>query len=537
MQASAIFYTMQPWIVYEKWSSRDFEEKFVAFQNGRVKEDPTTNWLDKELDFFDNWCIPLAMELKDCDAFVVNSDEYLNFALKNRQQLASKGKALVATLNEKLNARRKSVKVNIPTEQSSQPNLVMPSQPNEEENKAAIQNERLVKWNVEMLKQLLKQILAKRKALALPTVKGILLQDFNGDIYDEVTEAIEMPEFDASVSADKLDIGLIDLDEAVVNQLQAYVEEIASKFSKNSFGVDHESQVCMSIRKMLTRITTVLASDQTELAAADLDDRTFGVSSDPLSQFAVVFAGLIHHVDDPGIPNSQLVAEEHPLAERYKNRCIFEQHSVSVAWELLMQPKYEDLRAAIFSDEAEAKRFRQILVNCILSTNFTDEHLVKLRKERWELAFLRNRKQDSTETRNRRATILLELLMQAADVFHATSSWQLYQRWNERQFMQVYKAFKSGRLMQNPCVFWYKSELLFFDEHVVPIVRQMSECGVFEQSTADQYLGFTLSNRQQWAAKGGDHVASMMARYHGVEIAKSRARKAYRRMSLSATMA
>jgi len=80
MQVSTVFYTMQPWIVYEKWCSRDFEEKYIAFSNGRVQEDPALTWLDKELEFFDNWCIPLAMQLKDCDAFVVSTDEQLSCA-------------------------------------------------------------------------------------------------------------------------------------------------------------------------------------------------------------------------------------------------------------------------------------------------------------------------------------------------------------------------------------------------------------------------------------------------------------------------
>jgi hypothetical protein len=533
MQASTIFYTMQPWIVYEKWCSRDFEEKYVAFKKGRVQNDPSITWLENELEFFDNWCIPLAMQLKDCDAFVVNTDEHLKFALKNRQQLAVKGKTLIPDLVERLNAG-KWTNTGVPVELSEPTTALTP--PTQEDTMAAKHNERLVKWNVEILKQLLKQVVAKRQALGLPTVRGVTVPVSDKDIYDEVVESIELPAFDRSVSPDKLDAGSIDLGSAVEDQLQKYVLEIAAKFAKDDFhNVDHESQVCMSIKKMLTRITTILGSDQVEHASAELDARTFGVSSDPLSQFAVVFAGLIHHVDHPGVPNSQLILDEHPLAKRYKNRCILEQHSIAVAWELLMQQQFEDLRAAIFSDETEALRFRQILVNCIMGTNFMDEDLLNLRKKRWARAFLQSRNENSADDRNRRATILLELLMQASDVFHATSTWPLYQKWSERQFLQVYKAFKTRRLMQNPSIFWYKSEMLFFDEHVVPIAQRISACGVFEQSTGDQYLSFSLSNRQQWAAKGGDHIASMMARYHGIEIEKSRTRRTYRRMSLSTT--
>mmetsp|Transcript_21799 Transcript_21799/g.40708 ORF Transcript_21799/g.40708 Transcript_21799/m.40708 type:complete len:127 (-) Transcript_21799:71-451(-) len=126
--------------------------------------------------------------------------------------------------------------------------------------------------------------------------------------------------------------------------------------------------------------------------------------------------------------------------------------------------------------------------------------------------------------------------MQSSDIFFATQNWHLYQKWNERHFAEVYKGYQIGRLMQDPCIFWYKSELLFFDEHVITTAKQMNDCGVFEAS-GDEQLSFALSNRQQWAAKGGNLVASMVARYHGQEIEKVRAKRVYRRMSLSAKQA
>lgn len=82
----------------------------------------------------------------------------------------------------------------------------------------------------------------------------------------------------------------------------------------------------------------------------------------------------------------------------------------------------------------------------------------------------------------------------------------------------------------------YKSELLFFDEYCIVVAKQMLECGVFGHS-GDEQLSFALTNRQQWAAKGGNLVASMVARYHGKEIEKVRAKRVHRRMSLSAKQA
>jgi hypothetical protein len=537
MQASTVFHTMQPWIVYEKWCSKDFEEQHLAFKNGRTKEDPSLTWYQDELDLFDNYAIPLAMQLKDCDAFVVSSDEYLSFALKNRQYLATKGKTLVPAILDKINAGNTSTN-GIPSEPTlSAANATETVTPHDEEVAKEDKNmQRLATWNAEILKQLLKQIVARRQALGLFKVKDVPLdhtQDKN--IVDEVAELIEFPPFDPSVSSDKLNSEFVDLGSAVEEQILKYVQDILGKFKKNEFhGVDHGSQVCMNTKKMLSRISTIiLTSENIEHAASDLDNRTFGISSDPLAQFSVVFASLISGLEHEGVPNSQLVREGHPLASKYSNRCISEQHSIATAWEHLMQPKFEDLRGCIFSDATELKRFRQIIVNCVLSMDSSDEEMILLRKTRWDKAFVRGRHDNSIENRNRRATIVLEVLTQASDVFHATQNWHLYQKWNERHFTQAYTAFKKGRLMQDPSIFWYKSELLFFDEHVVQVCRCLAEIGVFG-STGDEFLSCALGNRQQWAAKGGDQVASMMARYHGKEIEKVRTKRAYRRMSLSA---
>ena len=48
--------------------------------------------------FFDFYIIPLALKLKDCDVFGVSGDEYLNYALKNREEWDLKGKEIVAEM-------------------------------------------------------------------------------------------------------------------------------------------------------------------------------------------------------------------------------------------------------------------------------------------------------------------------------------------------------------------------------------------------------------------------------------------------------
>lgn len=53
-----------------------------------------------------------------------------------------------------------------------------------------------------------------------------------------------------------------------------------------------------------------------------------GITSDPLTQLAVVFSALIHDVDHTGVPNAQLVKEGAEIASIYKNKSVAEQNSI-----------------------------------------------------------------------------------------------------------------------------------------------------------------------------------------------------------------
>ena len=69
--------------------------------------------------------------------------------------------------------------------------------------------------------------------------------------------------------------------------------------------------------------------------ASQLHDHTYGITSDPLTQFACVFSALIHDVDHPGVPNTQLIKENAKVAGFYRNKSVAEQNSVDLAWDLL----------------------------------------------------------------------------------------------------------------------------------------------------------------------------------------------------------
>jgi hypothetical protein len=232
---------------------------------------------------------------------------------------------------------------------------------------------------------------------------------------------------------------------------------------------------------------------------------------------------LIHDVDHSGAPNAQLVKEDAPVARLYKGKSIAEQNSFDIAWDLLMEPSYKDVRRLIYATEGEFKRFRQLVVNSVMATDIVDKDLKKLRNDRWDVVFSQkcNQESDCTRVKDLKATIVIEHLIQASDVAHTMQHWHVYRRWNERFFMECYQAYLDGRSETNPAKTWYNGEIGFFDFYIIPLAKKLKECGVFGVSS-DEYLSYALQNRNEWEQRGEDLVAEMVKGARRRDLAKQR---------------
>jgi hypothetical protein len=416
--------------------------------------------------------------------------------------------------------------------------------------------ERLVNWNVVVLGRMIAQVVAhrncriKRKSplsigqrpAGRTSVNVNWTMPKNAMVIHEIKEIIELPEFDATQrQQDPLEVNL---EEHIQSQLHDYVAAVALTYRENPFhNFEHASHVCMSVAKLLNRI---VAPDQvydkdtgdTRILASNLHDHTYGITSDPLTQFACVFAALIHDAGHEGVPNAQLVKEGTAVAQRYQGKSVAEQNSVNIAWEILLQDKYSDLRRTICDTQEEELRFRQLVVNGVMATDIMDGDLKKLRDERWKKAFS-ERPTNNTVTIvdpylddvpgqhhddrdyeaervsvNRKATIVIEHLIQASDVAHTMQHWHIYRKWNERLFAELHQAFVHGRAERDPAEFWYQGEIGFFDYYIIPLAKKLSECGVFGVSS-DEYLNYAIQNRNEWEKKGLSVVEEMLEKLSG----------------------
>jgi class 3 adenylate cyclase len=372
---------------------------------------------------------------------------------------------------------------------------------------------RLIKWNVEVLSNLLKLVHARRGGTntAPLEVESDVARLSQQTVFEELKDIIHLPTLSGQPANNPDDV---ELDPVVLDQLENYVSTVASMYRDNPFhNFEHASHVVMSVVKLLSRIVAPDIGEETgKDMISTLHDHTYGITSDALTQFACVFAALIHDADHTGVPNSQLIKENSALAKLYKDKSVAEQNSVDLCWDLLMDSNFEYLRAAIFSTDDERKRFRQLVVNSVMATDIMDKDLKTLRNNRWEEAFsdgVCDHKESKENAVDRKATIVIEHLIQASDVSHTMQHWHIYRKWNARLFEEMYRAYVEGRSDTDPSKFWYKGEIGFFDFYVIPMAKKLKDCGVFGVSS-DEYLNYAMKNREEWEGRGFEVVAGLL---------------------------
>jgi 3'5'-cyclic nucleotide phosphodiesterase len=83
---------------------------------------------------------------------------------------------------------------------------------------------------------------------------------------------------------------------------------------------------------------------------------------------------------------------------------------------------------------AVATMNHKLLVNVVLATDIVDQELKQLRNNRWDKAFKCGDSGKPTalisrEEVNRKATIVLEHIIQASDISHTMQHWHVYRKW------------------------------------------------------------------------------------------------------------
>jgi hypothetical protein len=79
----------------------------------------------------------------------------------------------------------------------------------------------------------------------------------------------------------------------------------------------------------------------------------------------------------------------------YNSKSVAEQNSVDIAWAILMDPEYDELRAT--STLTSNEHFRQLVVNSVMATDIMDKEANSF-AAKWDKAFKDADEDDSVDT-------------------------------------------------------------------------------------------------------------------------------------------
>lgn len=109
-----------------------------------------------------------------------------------------------------------------------------------------------------------------------------------------------------------------------------------------------------------------------------------------------------------------------------------------------------------------------------------------------------------------RASSVLEQLIQAADVAHSMQCWPIFLKWNAKLYDELWAAKLAGRGADVSEV-WFKGQIGFFDNYIMPLAKRLGQCGVFGE-LGTLFLENATENRTRWLDEGEERCKEMHER-------------------------
>jgi hypothetical protein len=100
-----------------------------------------------------------------------------------------------------------------------------------------------------------------------------------------------------------------------------------------------------------------------------------------------------------------------------------------------------------------------------------------------------------------KVSVVLELILTAADVAHNLQGWSQMVKWSGRLYMELQRAFLSGR-GGDPQTRWYENQIGFLEMYLLPLAKHLDDTGVFGDSMGKIFAEAVVANRDKWLRQG-----------------------------------
>lgn len=107
----------------------------------------------------------------------------------------------------------------------------------------------------------------------------------------------------------------------------------------------------------------------------------------------------------------------------------------------------------------------------------------------------------SEEMDQLKETVLMEVIIKAADVAHNLQSFELMASWSNRLFLELKKAYVQGRGI-DPQDGWFKNQVGFIEAYLLPLARKLDDTGVFGESRGSMFAKIVEESKERWMKEG-----------------------------------
>ncbi|KAJ3264593.1 High affinity cAMP-specific and IBMX-insensitive 3',5'-cyclic phosphodiesterase 8B, partial [Blyttiomyces sp. JEL0837] len=137
--------------------------------------------------------------------------------------------------------------------------------------------------------------------------------------------------------------------------------------------------------------------------------------------FAAIIAASIHDLDHPGVNNAYLINSSSPLAIRYNDLAVLENHHCAKAFETILGDPACNIFAKLSPDKF--KQIRSCILSMVLATDMAGhfEHIAKFKNK------LSGNGLDYEDAKDRQ--LLLDIAIKCGDISNAAKSNELCKKW------------------------------------------------------------------------------------------------------------
>jgi hypothetical protein len=108
---------------------------------------------------------------------------------------------------------------------------------------------------------------------------------------------------------------------------------------------------------------------------------------------------------------------------------------------------------------------------------------------------------ESDEPDELKATVVMEVLMTAADVAHNLQGWDHMVKWSGMLYMELRAAFQASR-GADPEPRWFENQIGFLESYLMPLARRLEDTGIFGEVVGAQFARIVEENHDRWLTEG-----------------------------------